>query len=155
EPLPEHVDEIVVVTLDQPSRADRIVVELVWFRRRVPTLHDAIVSVPRRQIAVGLEPGPFNQIAALWHRGLLILRREPLAAHIGFDLVQNHLRLTLGVQRVADTAAMELAGGDLDLLRYLGYGGQTQLLPTALLQHMADEVIDMKALGDQDDDIIG
>ena len=59
-----------------------------------------------------------------------------------------------GVQQLPGSPCVETPGADLNALRSLGDGRQIQMHPFLLIEDMADQVIDVETLHDDDDDVV-
>src|SRR3954451_21439062 len=98
----------------------------------VPTDDELVARLRRRGVVVELEPGPSDQIAADRDRGLLILCGKLHRAHSGFQFVERHLRLPLGVQEIADLAGVATAPAEGDIALLLCDRGKIEMGPAPL-----------------------
>src|SRR5207248_7776110 len=99
-------------------------------------------------------PFRLDQTAAQRGGGLLILAGEVVFADRPPNTVEGVERLTVGMQGLALTAPEALLSPDgLDSVHLVGLGDRrkAQDLPTLLREHMADEIVLVQPLHDDDD----
>src|SRR5208337_1998074 len=132
------------VPLHQPAGADRIVVELVRFRRRVPTLYDAIIWHSSGEHIEKLKPAPFDHFALQRNRTLLVLSRKVEATECHLEFFKNLSWFALFVKKVPHLARMKLTTSDLNPLFALCDGGQTEMGPPLSWHHIAGQVVDVE-----------
>lgn len=80
-----------------------------------------------------------------------MLGGEKQAAHLPLDRVERGLAFALGVQHVADLARVDPAMPQFDDLALQRHGGKVQMVPAALAQQVAREVVLVQPLHDRDD----
>ena len=100
------------------------------------------------------EPRPLDETAAQWRRGLLILAGKVVFADRAADLLKHFGRLALGMQCLAPTPGkMPRPPKSLDRpgLVLLGDRRESHDLPRLLRQYVADQVILVQPMHDQDD----
>ena len=119
----------------------------------VPALHDAVEALGEFGLAVALEPFRLDQAAAQRGGRLLKLAGEVVFADRPPDTLEGFERLAVRVQRLALTAPEAAWSPDrLDLVRLIGFGDRrkAQHFPGLLREDVADEVILVQALHDND-----
>jgi len=137
-----------------PGRADAEVAQLGRLVGGIPALKDAVEALRPFVRAVALEPFRLDQATAQGGRRLLILSGKVVFADCPPDVFQGFERLAIGVQGLALTPReASRSPNRLDLVRLLGFGNRrkAQNLPGLLREDVADEVVFVQPLHDDDD----
>jgi hypothetical protein len=116
-------------------------------------LHDALEALRLFILAIALEPFGFHHAAAQRRRRLLILSGEVVFADGPADVLQDIERLTIAVQRLAQTAGKTSRSPDrLDPVHLVGFGDRrkAQNFPGLQRKDVADEVGLVQPLHDND-----
>jgi hypothetical protein len=152
---PAHqVDQIKVIAGDAPGRADAVIAELGRLVGGVPALHDALELRRQGTRRVVPEPGPFDQAAAQWCRGLLVLAGEIIFADHLAQVLEHRERLARRVQCLALMPGQEFRSPDRlgeQHLVDLGDRRKADDLPIFLGQHLAHQIVLVQAVHDHDD----
>ena len=123
EPPAEYTEEEEVLASHSPSCAHREIAELGGLVGGVPALHDAVEALRQLVRPVAFEPFGFDQAAAQWGGGLLILAGEVVFADRPADAVKGVERLAVGVQRFARSAREGTGSPDgVDPVHLVGFG---------------------------------
>jgi hypothetical protein len=99
-----YLNEIGIVSVDQPCRAYRTIVAVACRHGDIPALDGSGRRELGGQGLVDWEPGSPDDIAFGRHRLLLVLGAKEQAPNFGFDRVKRFLALALGVQNLATAA---------------------------------------------------
>src|SRR6516164_4901808 len=153
EPPAEEADQKEVLAFNTPGRAHREIAELRRLVGGVPALHDAVERLRPVALAVALEPLRPDETAAEGRRRLLILASEVVFAERATDAVECFERLALRVQGFAlPTPKASWSPHRLDTVDLVGFGDRrkAQDLPRLLREDMADEVVLVQPLHDDD-----
>src|SRR5204863_9159374 len=137
-----------------PGRTDAEVAQLGRLVGGIPALHDALKALRPLVLAVTLEPCFFDHPAAQGCGGLLILAGEIVFADRPADVLAGGERLALGVQCLALPPGEALRPPDrFDLVHLPGFGNRRKAhhLPRLLPEYVADEVVLVQPLHDNDD----
>src|SRR5271169_1557468 len=149
----QYIDQIKLLALDPPAGADAEIAELGRLVGGVPALHDAVEGLRQFSRRVMLEPRRLDETAAQWRRGLLVLAGEVILPDRPADLLEHCRRLPLGVQRLATLPGkVPRPPHRLDRpgLVLLGDRREVHDLPILLGQHVADQIILVQPVHDQD-----
>ena len=148
------MQQIEVLALNAPARAHAEIAELGGLVGGVPALHDA-VEFPRPLVRrVMAKPHKLDHAAALRHRGLLVLTGEMVFADGPTDTGEGVKRLPVGMQRVAPAAPGRAHSPDrLEPVLLIGFGDgrKAEHLPLLLRENMADQIVLVQPLHDDDD----
>ena len=149
----QKINEIVVAAADKPGRSNRIVVELAGLRSNIPTLNYQVAWLASRQVVVPTEPLPLDDLAFERNRALLILSREIEAAERASDPVEHRTRLSRLVQDLARRSVVYQIRPDCHFLVDFGNRRQIEMNPRFFLKQVADQILKMQALHDDDDHV--
>jgi len=97
------------------------------------------------------EPAPFDDAAAEWSRTLLILCREDVRAEFPSPLVQKLCRQAGRVQQFSFAPVLLAITTKWYVHVLFRYGREVEMMPAAMVQKMAGQVILMDTLLYQDD----
>src|SRR5262249_11919280 len=154
EALAEQTDEKQVLAVDTPGRAYREIAELGGLVGGIPALHDAVETLRLIAVAIAFEPFGLDQTAAQRGRGLLALAGDIVFADRPPDAVEHLQRLAIRMQRLAlPTTEATRSPDRLDpvLLVCLGDGREAQHFPRLQTEDVADEVVLVQPLHNQED----
>src|SRR5881227_3309941 len=96
-PFTKNVQHPGSLSPDLQHHAGRIAGKLLAAQGGIPAYDDPVVRCPARRLIVKLKPVPFDEVATLRDRLLLVLRCEVQRSHGPLELVQDLARLPLGV----------------------------------------------------------
>src|SRR5271166_1532152 len=150
----QYVEQIEVLALDPPARAHAEIAELGRLVGGVPALYDAVEALGQFRRRVMAEPNRLDETAAQWRGGLLVLAGEIVLPDRPADLLEHCRRLALGVQCLAPpTGKMPRSPYRLDRVGFVLLGDRREAhdLPIFLGQHVADEIVLVQPVHDQDD----
>ena len=153
-PLAQQTQQINFFAADTPSRADAKIAELGRLVGDVPALHDAVEAVRPFVFTIALEPFCLDQAATQGRWRLLILAGKVVLANRATDVLQNQERLARRMQGLTWTAGEASWSPDrLDRVHLVGFGDRWEAhnLPWLLAEHVADEVVLVQPLHDDDD----
>src|SRR5262249_60528234 len=100
-----------------------------------------------------LEPFALDQVSFRWNGTLQVLSRKIHQSHSRLQLLQNVTRLTDGIKDVINLATMNLPLPNRDNLRRVCDSRQVEMVPAALLEPNADEIVHMQSLHHDDNDV--
>jgi hypothetical protein len=119
----QQVDQIEVIAGNAPGRADAEIAELGRLVGGVPALHDALELLRQRARLAVPEPGRFDQAAAQWRGGLLVLAGEIVFADHMAEVLEHRQRLAGWMQCLAVMPGQQFRSQDrIHGLRLVGLG---------------------------------
>src|SRR5689334_20965360 len=92
-----------------------------------------------------------DNLALERYRALLVLRREVKAPKHDLEVVQHLLGFARRMKKLSGPTQVSLVRTDRNLLVALRNRGQVKVHPVLLRHYVAGQVLEMKALHDQDD----
>src|SRR5262249_200286 len=151
--MADQVEQITVVALNVPHRSNRIIRNLASLHGGVPTDDEDVARLHLPRSPITLQPFSPDQVSFRWNGPLQVLSRKIHQSHSRLQLLQNVTRLTDGIKDVINLATMNLPLPNRDNLRRVCDSGQVEMVPAALLEQNADEIVHMQSLHHDDNDV--
>src|SRR5262249_13711107 len=153
--LAPQIEQVAVVTAGEPDRSNGIVGQLRAFHRGIETDDQKIVIPISWSDLVFLEPLGLDDVAGKGNRLLLILRRKEQFGHLPFQALKVFQRFTSWIDHGAGFSPINASRADRNRLVLLCNGRDLEVMPSALFEQAASQIVFMQALHDDHDRAVG
>lgn len=120
--LPPDIHEVVFTLVTKPRRANGVASGFMGAQGSIPALGDEAAFAVLWEVFIAAKPVPVNNATAGRARVLLILRRKRIGAKLLLYLFELFVRLTLGMERLANGALVFFLIAGMNDLRLFSDG---------------------------------